>query len=226
MNSDRIFAFAVILSIVFHGVLIASKTDLFKESSIVTTTKILLNFEEPPPASPPPPPPPPPKPKPKPKIEKEPVIEKPEELREEVTEVVTPSDGLRMAEMVDANAGQYEAGIGKPKEQEKPVEKKVDTKKLLSEYTRKVNEEIAKNKIYPSFAQRYNLEGVVKISFFIDTDGTFKEIKITKSSGQEILDEAAFESVKKSSGKIKKPTGISHLKIKRNIIIRYELTNS
>ncbi|HPM46013.1 MAG TPA: TonB family protein [bacterium] len=225
MNSDRIFALAVILSIIFHGVLIASKTDLFKESSIVTTTKILLNFEEPPPA-PPPPPPPPPKPKPKPKIKKEHVIEKPEELREEITDVASPSDGLRMAEMVDAKAGRYEAGIGKPEEPQKPAEKKVDTKKILSEYTKKVNTEIARNKIYPSFAQRYNIEGVVKISFLIDTDGTFKEIKITKSSGQEILDEAAFESVKKSSGRIKKPVEIGHLKIKRNIIIRYELTNS
>jgi len=225
MNSDRIFALAIILSIVFHGVLIASKTDLFKESSIVTTTKIFLNFEEPPPPPTPPPPPPPPLPR-KTKTEEKPVIEKPSELREEITEVAAPSDGLRMAEIVDANVGQYEAGIGKSKEPEKPAEKKVDTKKLLSEYTKKVNEEIAKNKIYPSFAQRYNLEGVVKISFFIDTDGTFKEITVTKSSGQKILDEAAVESVQKSSGKIKKPTEISHLKIKRNIIIRYELTNS
>lgn len=43
MNSDRIFTFAIVISIVFHGVLIAHKTDLFQvnENRIIKIPVVL-----------------------------------------------------------------------------------------------------------------------------------------------------------------------------------------
>ena len=222
MNSDRIFAIAVVLSIVIHGFLLAAKTDMFGGENIVTITKIALSLEEPPP-----PPPPPPKKEPEP-IEEP--VERPEDLHEDITEVTESAGGLRTAELTDAAVGKYEKGPAKKKEPEpepKPVvkKKKVDEKAILAEYNKAVAEEIGKNKRYPAFAQRHNIEGVVRVTFIIEVDGTFSDIKITRSSGNRMLDDAAIQSVKSSSGKVKKPEEIARLRIQRSVVIRFELSN-
>ncbi|MBR4531932.1 energy transducer TonB [bacterium] len=225
-NTDSIFAFAVIFSIFAHGLFFLSRTDIFKENQVVMTTKMLLKMETPKPPVPEIPKPKElPKPKPKP-AKKEALPEKPAELREEIKEVVAPESGLRMAEMTDAEAGTYEKGKGSGTENAEPAEvPKIDTKKIVSEFNKKVNEEIAKNKVYPRFAQQHGLEGVVKISFSVDSEGVFQDIKVALSSGEAILDKAALESVEKSSGKIKKPSEIKSIKIKRTVVIRFELKN-
>lgn len=224
-NTDRIFTFAVIFSIFLHGLFLLSRTDLFKESDVVKATKLMLKMEKPaPPEDLPKPKPKPEVPKPKKIVKKDTLPEKPAELREEIKEVVSPESGLRMAEMTDAEAGSYEKGQGSRTGSGEAAETpKADTKKIVADYNKKVNEEIAKNKVYPLLAQRHGIEGAVKISFVIDTDGFFKEIRITRSSGEEILDKAALDCVEKSSGKIKKPDEIKKTKIKRNIVIRFEL---
>jgi protein TonB len=48
-------------------------------------------------------------------------------------------------------------------------------------------------------ARQMGWEGKVKVSFIISFDGSFREIEISKSSGFEILDKNAIETVKNAS---------------------------
>ena len=70
---------------------------------------------------------------------------------------------------------------------------------LIDSYTKYVYETLKKNVYYPTMALRRGIEGVVYIEFSITKSGEIKDIKITKSSGFSILDEAGIEIAKKCS---------------------------
>jgi protein TonB len=225
VNSDRIFGFTILISILFHGILIAHKTDLFKidSSRIIKIPVVLEQKKIEKPKSKPPKPKPNPKPKRKPKPEPvEKKIEKPEELRKEITKVSESKDGLRAGELVDAPVGDYEKGQGTGLEPE--PEKKVDVIAEIKKYLKTVRKNVAKNKIYPVFAQRHGITGKVKVSFYINNDGTFEQVTVKKSSGSSILDEAAVETIVKLSGKIKRPELTGKKKVKTSVTIKYELS--
>jgi periplasmic protein TonB len=50
---------------------------------------------------------------------------------------------------------------------------------------------------YPEYARYYEIEGIVKLSFVIDTNGNVTSIKFDKSSGTKVLDTAAYMHLKK-----------------------------
>lgn len=54
---------------------------------------------------------------------------------------------------------------------------------------------IMKNIIYPEKARRMGWEGKVVLSFVINETGSIKDVKILKSSGYPVLDEAAMEAI-------------------------------
>lgn len=58
---------------------------------------------------------------------------------------------------------------------------------------------IQRNILYPTLARRMGWQGKVTISFLIMPDGNVIDIKIAKSSGKDILDRNAVETVKRSS---------------------------
>jgi periplasmic protein TonB len=58
---------------------------------------------------------------------------------------------------------------------------------------------IQKNIIYPTLARKMGWQGKVTISFLILPDGGVSEIRIAKSSGKDILDRNAVETVKRVS---------------------------
>lgn len=72
-----------------------------------------------------------------------------------------------------------------------------------TEYLRKnfsyIRDMIIKRIIYPERARQMGWQGKVKVSFVISSDGFVKDIRILESSGVEILDRNAVETVKKAS---------------------------
>jgi protein TonB len=62
-----------------------------------------------------------------------------------------------------------------------------------------IRDMIIKRIIYPERAREMGWQGKVKVSFVISSDGLVKDIRIIKSSGVDILDRNAVETVKKAS---------------------------
>ena len=62
-----------------------------------------------------------------------------------------------------------------------------------------IKDMIQKRITYPRLARRMGWEGKVKVSFIITSNGHAKDIKVTGSSGREVLDRSAREAVKDAS---------------------------
>lgn len=62
-----------------------------------------------------------------------------------------------------------------------------------------VRRRIEDAKRYPHWARRQGFEGMAKVQFAIPVDGQAHSIKIVASSGYDILDQAAIETVKKAN---------------------------
>ena len=75
----------------------------------------------------------------------------------------------------------------------------------------KVSAAVKKHKNYPSNARRMRHQGVVEVRFLLKTDGSIDELKVTKSSGFESLDNGALENVKKASSEFPKPKEARYL---------------
>ncbi|MBI5676308.1 MAG: energy transducer TonB [Nitrospirae bacterium] len=58
---------------------------------------------------------------------------------------------------------------------------------------------IERAKTYPEIARRRSFEGTAYVSFFIGAEGEPSEIKVIKSSGYKMLDEATLRVVKKAA---------------------------
>lgn len=58
---------------------------------------------------------------------------------------------------------------------------------------------IHKHLIYPAFAKKMGWEGKVITSFIVSSDGCAKNVKVSKSSGYEILDENAIKAITDAS---------------------------
>jgi TonB family protein len=60
-----------------------------------------------------------------------------------------------------------------------------------------IREYIDKNLVYPSMARRRNIEGIVGLSFEIETNGELVSVSVNSSSGSSILDNAAMSLIRK-----------------------------
>jgi len=92
------------------------------------------------------------------------------------------------------------------------------------DYFDMVRMRIESNKKYPSRARFRNIEGHVKVSFEIITKGMVQSVKVEKSSGKNILDNAAIDAVKNSSPFPLPPPSLFKLPLKLVIVIVFELT--
>ena len=79
---------------------------------------------------------------------------------------------------------------------------------------------ILERKIYPQAARRRNIEGVVLIFLELDTSGEPIELRVIRSSGSRILDNAALSLIKKV---LPYEHGLER-KLSVEIPIRYSLT--
>lgn len=63
----------------------------------------------------------------------------------------------------------------------------------------KIRREIARRQHYPESARAQKLKGTVKVNFKINADGDLSYVTVTSTSGHEVLDMAAVNTVKKAA---------------------------
>jgi protein TonB len=67
----------------------------------------------------------------------------------------------------------------------------------LQGYLREVRRLLEKHKDYPWMARRRNIQGVVVMVFTITSGGQIESYRISRSSGQDLLDEASRETIRR-----------------------------
>ncbi len=72
--------------------------------------------------------------------------------------------------------------------------------RAYNEYVQNLYNQLEQNKRYPLFARKLKVQGIVKVRFRVLRDGTIQNIQITQPSSSEILNRAAIDSLRKSSG--------------------------
>ena len=188
----------------------------------------------------PPPPPEPPKPEPK-KIEKpkpepkkvdkkpepkpEPKKVEPKELKEVTKlqkellnnksvadlEATTSGSTATPAPAVNSNLPANNKSIASAPAQKVAQELNLSNAQSDEDFS-KVIAAVKKHKSYPNNARRMKHQGVVEVRFLLKTDGSIDELKVTKSSGFESLDNGALENVKKASSEFPKPKEARYLR--------------
>ena len=187
-----------------------------------------------PPAPPPEPEPPKPEPKPEPKVEPKPLpkpepkkiekpkpepkkvekkpLPKPEPRPEPKTEpkvepkpaITAPAPTTTPAPAVNSNLPANNKSIASAPAQKVAQELNLSNAQSDEDFS-KVIAAVKKHKSYPNNARRMKHQGVVEVRFLLKTDGSIDELKVTKSSGFESLDNGALENVKKASSEFPKP---------------------
>ena len=162
----------------------------------------------------PPPEPPKPEPKPEPKIEPKP-LPKPEPKIEPKVEptpaITTPSPAATPAPAVNSNLPANNKSIASAPAQKVAQELNLSNAQSDEDFS-KVIAAVKKHKNYPNNARRMKHQGVVEVRFLLKTDSSIDELKVTKSSGFESLDNGALENVKKASSEFPKPKEARYLR--------------
>ena len=182
-----------------------------------------------PPAPPPPPEPPKPEPKPEPKVEPKPLpkpepkktekpkpepkkVEKKPLPKPEPTPAITaPAPVATPAPAVNTNLPANNKSIASAPAQKVAQELNLSNAQSDEDFS-KVIAAVKKHKSYPNNARRMKHQGVVEVRFLLKTDGSIDELKVTKSSGFESLDNGALENVKKASSEFPKPKEARYLR--------------
>ena len=94
--------------------------------------------------------------------------------------------------------------------------------KATSNYKGKVVAKLRRAKKYPSKARRKNLSGIVQISFTIAKNGSVSGVQIARSSGHQILDQAALDMVRRASPMPKFPSDIRVAKMTLQVPVRFD----
>ena len=194
----------------------------------------------PPPPEPPKPEPPKPEPKPEPKVEPKPLqkpepkkIEKPKpepkkvekkpepkpeprpepkiEPKPEPQAEPAPSPAATPAPAVNSNLPANNKSIAAAPAQKVAQELNLSNAQSDEDFS-KVIAAVKKHKSYPNNARRMKHQGVVEVRFLLKKDGSIDELKVTKSSGFESLDNGALENVKKASSEFPKPKEARYLR--------------
>ena len=194
-----------------------------------------------PPAPPPPPEPPKPEPKPEPKVNPKPLpkpepkkIEKPKAEPKKVEKkplpkpeprpepkiepkvepkpaITAPAPTATPAPVVNSNLPANNKSIAAAPAQKVAQELNLSNAQSDEDFS-KVIAAVKKHKNYPNNARRMKHQGVVEVRFLLKTDGSIDELKVTKSSGFESLDNGALENVKKASSEFPKPKEARYLR--------------
>ena len=211
------------------------------QTSAPQISEQVLIPEPTPPAPPPPPQPPKPEPKPEPKIEPKPLpkpepkkIEKPKPEPKKVEKkplpkpeprpepkiepkvepkpaITAPAPTATPAPVVNSNLPANNKSIASAPAQKVAQELNLSNAQSDEDFS-KVIAAVKKHKSYPNNARRMKHQGVVEVRFLLKTDGSIDELKVTKSSGFESLDNGALENVKKASSEFPKPKEARYLR--------------
>jgi len=227
MNAGWIFRGAVALSVAAHGGLLALRAagSSLRGERVVQIPVVLETEVEP---SPPEPPPQPPKRKPRPR-----------NLARHVDKVVE-GEGPRVAELTEAEVGEYaetqevEPEPTPPPQQQPPPAAplpkpapapapKVDRVKVARQFLQRVRNAIASAKRYPFRAQRMGISGSVAVSLVIQPNCHFSGVRVRRSSGHHVLDQAALATVRGLSGRLARPAELGGIPLRTSIVLRYAL---
>ena len=141
------------------------------------------------------------KPLPKPEPRPEPKIEPKVEPKPAIT---APAPTATPAPVVNSNLPANNKSIASAPAQKVAQELNLSNAQSDEDFS-KVIAAVKKHKSYPNNARRMKHQGVVEVRFLLKTDGSIDELKVTKSSGFESLDNGALENVKKASSEFPKP---------------------
>ena len=211
------------------------------QTSAPQISEQVLIPEPTPPAPPPPTEPPKPEPKPEPKVEPKPLpkpepkkIEKPKPEPKKVEKkplpkpeprpepkiepkvepkpaITAPAPTATPAPAVNSNLPANNKSIAAAPAQKVAQELNLSNAQSDEDFS-KVIAAVKKHKNYPNNARRMRHQGVVEVRFLLKTDGSIDELKVTKSSGFESLDNGALENVKKASSEFPKPKEARYLR--------------
>ena len=151
-------------------------------------------------------------PLPKPEPRPEPKIEPKVEPTPEPTPAITaPAPTATPAPAVNSNLPANNKSIASAPAQKVAQELNLSNAQSDEDFS-KVIAAVKKHKSYPNNARRMKHQGVVEVRFLLKTDGSIDELKVTKSSGFESLDNGALENVKKASSEFPKPKEARYLR--------------
>ena len=148
------------------------------------------------------------KPLPKPEPRPEPKIEPKVEPKPAIT---APAPTATPAPVVNSNLPANNKSIAAAPAQKVAQELNLSNAQSDEDFS-KVIAAVKKYKNYPNNARRMKHQGVVEVRFLLKTDGSIDELKVTKSSGFESLDNGALENVKKASSEFPKPKEARYLR--------------
>ena len=149
-----------------------------------------------------------PKPEPRPEPRPEPKIEPKVEPKPDIT---APAPTATPAPVVNTNLPANNKSIAAAPAQKVAQELNLSNAQSDEDFS-KVIAAVKKHKSYPNNARRMKHQGVVEVRFLLKTDGSIDELKVTKSSGFESLDNGALENVKKASSEFPKPKEARYLR--------------
>lgn len=108
-----------------------------------------------------------------------------------------------------------------PKIAHPPVAPSVNIEKeFLDAHLGEIRALLIQNLRYPRNAQRLKMQGEVRVSFRLKSDGSVENIEVVKSSGFEILDEDAQALIKNTAPQFPKPTKSISLSIPLSYLLR------
>lgn len=93
-------------------------------------------------------------------------------------------------------------------------------KEFLSAHLGEIRALLIQNLKYPRNAQRLKMQGEVRVSFRLKSDGSVENIEVIQSSGFELLDEDARALIKNTAPQFPKPTKSISLSIPLSYLLR------
>lgn len=128
------------------------------------------------------------------------------------------SEGLPQGHAVHPNSSKEQSeavGFSKPNSTSAEAQRETYLKEKLFV----ISQIIQRNIRYPVIAQRMGWEGKVLLAIRLGEDGSLKEVKVLESSGHEVLDKNAVETVKRVANLFPKPP----VEVIVKLPVRYEL---
>jgi TonB family protein len=89
-----------------------------------------------------------------------------------------------------------------------------------------LSQHIARFRYYPASASILDIQGTAMVSFTLTRDGSLLDLKIMKSAGDEDLDQAALETLKKAQPLPKIPESMTDDKLKFTLPMIYRLSKT
>lgn len=86
-----------------------------------------------------------------------------------------------------------------------------------------IRSELARHFYYPKVAQRRNWQGQVLLGYTVTAAGTIEKIRVNKSSGFQVLDEAAITALKKVDSKKEMAVATNGLNVDQILPVKYSL---